>query len=151
MAVFALWIQTHRYQPPEKTTIIFAFRQAIRGPDGLTHEAKNILIKVPLAGFVRGGFLPYFYHQSEFRAYFPQEHKTGDLRGFSGPRLAKRNPIQAYLLCCPARDTRVPDPAGNAFILPSESLSLHSPFHHVQHIRNTGQGNTRHTGQKKVR
>jgi len=44
--------------------------------------AKKASIKCPLAGFERGAFLPYFGNQSDLKAYFPQELKRGDYRGF---------------------------------------------------------------------
>lgn len=37
---------------------------------------------MPLAGFGRGSFLPYFVKQGEIMPPFPQEQKRGNYRGF---------------------------------------------------------------------
>lgn len=70
--------------PPEKMSLIFAFRWLFRGPDGLKYVAETGTVQRPLMAIWRGVNLPYFGKWGAILAYSPLEQKPAILQGCPG-------------------------------------------------------------------
>ena len=88
---------------PEKKSLILAFRQGFRWPDGLKYGVKFTSILGALAAIRSGVILPYFGNRGAIMPPFPHEQKRAGLRVFRvlAPLSGVKNGARFGVICLP--------------------------------------------------